>query len=137
MTFGAIHEMSTAQGYRRLIKLAGHPVLEQILNGIIREESAHTQFYSSVARLELRDSPLAQKIARFVVKNFWTPVGQGSKPKKQTDYTIATLFAGTEGLDWFDRNVNQRLQNFPGFDGLTKVGDKIKKIVAAHQPCKS
>jgi hypothetical protein len=27
MTFGAIHEMSTAQGYRRLINLAGHPVL--------------------------------------------------------------------------------------------------------------
>jgi hypothetical protein len=38
MTFGAIHEMSTAQGYRRLINLARHPVLSEILTGIIREE---------------------------------------------------------------------------------------------------
>jgi hypothetical protein len=38
MTFGAIHEMSTTQGYRRLIELADHPVLNHILRGIIREE---------------------------------------------------------------------------------------------------
>src|SRR5678809_833090 len=31
MTFGAVHEMSTAQGYRQLAKLAGHPVLTQLL----------------------------------------------------------------------------------------------------------
>ena len=56
MTFGAIHEMSTTQGYRRLMKLADHPVLTELLNGIIREESAHTKFYSSVARIELREN---------------------------------------------------------------------------------
>ena len=132
MTFGAIHEMSTGQGYRRLINLAQHPVLTEILNGIIREESAHTQFYSSVARLELKNSEWTQKIARFVVKNFWTPVGQGSKKKADTEYTIATLFSGEQGMDWIDRNVTERVQNFPGFDGFTKVSDKIGGIVAAH-----
>ena len=64
MTFGAIHEMSTAQGYRRLIELADHPVLTGILRGIIREESAHTQFYRSVARIELKNSEFAQKVAQ-------------------------------------------------------------------------
>lgn len=132
MTFGAIHEMSTGQGYRRMINLAQHPVLTQILNGIIREESAHTQFYSSVARLELKHSEFTQKIARFVVKNFWTPVGQGSKRKAETEYTIGTLFSGEQGMDWTDRNVTGRVQNFPGFGGFTKVSDKIGSIAEAH-----
>ncbi len=33
MTFGAINELSTAQGYRRLMELANHPVLTHILRG--------------------------------------------------------------------------------------------------------
>ncbi len=132
MTFGAIHEMSTGQGYRRLINLARHPVLTQILNGIIREESAHTQFYSSVARLELKHSEFTQKIARFVVKNFWTPVGQGSKLKKDTEYTIGTLFSGEQGMDWIDRNVTGRIQNFPGFEGFTTVSDTIGDIAKSY-----
>lgn len=129
MTFGAIHEMSTTQGYRRLAKLANHPVLTEILRGIIREESAHTHFYRSVARLELRNSEFSQKLARFIVRNFWTPVGSGAKSKTESDYTIATLFSGDGGLDWIDKNVTRRVQTLPGFDGLTKVSDKIGEIV--------
>ena len=78
MTFGAIHEMEAAQGYRRLLALADHPVLTRILNGIIREESAHCQFYWSVARLELSKNDVARRIARFVTEHFWAPVGQGA-----------------------------------------------------------
>lgn len=132
MTFGAIHEMSTTQGYRRLVELADHPVLTQILRGIIREESAHTTFYRSVARIELQTSPFTQKLARFIVKNFWTPVGSGAKSKKESNYTIATLFSGEDGLNWIDKNVTQRVQTLPGFEGLTKVSDKISKIISAE-----
>ncbi len=130
MTFGAIHEMSTTQGYRRLINLANHPILDEILNGIIREESAHTHFYRSVARIELQKSEFAQKLSRFIVNNFWTPVGSGAKPKSESNYTIATLFEGDDGLEWIDRNVSQRIQGLPGFEGLTKVSDKIGQIVS-------
>ena len=131
MTFGAIHEMSTTQGYRRLIELADHPILTHILNGIIREESAHTQFYKNVARIELCGSEFAQKTARFVVEHFWRPVGQGSKPKKQTEHTIATLFSDVQGLEWFDKTVTQRVQQLPGFSDLTKVTDRIGGICEA------
>ena len=130
MAFGAIHEMSTTQGYRRLAKLADHPVLTEILHGIIREESAHTQFYRSVARIELQKSEFAQKLSRFLIKNFWTPVGSGAKPTEESDYTIATLFSGDNGMEWIDKNVTRRIQTLPGFDGLTKVSDKIGEIVA-------
>ncbi|MGC2236567.1 MAG: ferritin-like domain-containing protein [Pyrinomonadaceae bacterium] len=128
MTFGAIHEMSTAQGYRRLIKLANHPVLTGILTGIMREESAHTKFYWSVARLELKQSKFARKVARFVVNKFWAPVGQGAKPKKQTDYTIGTLFKGKDGLECVDKIITQRIRQLPGFETLTKINEVATEI---------
>ncbi len=130
MAFGAIHEMSTTQGYRRLVELANHPVLSEILRGIVREESAHTTFYRSVARIELQESEISRKLSRFIIKHFWTPVGQGAKSKQESDYTIATLFGGKEGLEWIDKNVSQRIQTLPGFDGLTKISDKVGEIVA-------
>ena len=125
MTFGAIHEMSTGQAYRRLMKKANHPVLTQILTAIMREESAHTRFYASVARIELNKSRTAQKAARFIVNRFWAPVGQGSRPKRQTDYAIGTLFDGREGIEWIERNVSQKIRTLPGFEGLTKVTERI------------
>lgn len=128
MTFGAIHEMSTAQGYRRLTNLAGHPVLSEILRGIIREESAHTHFYWSVARIELKNSRFAQKLARFVVNNFWAPVGQGPKAEMDTNYTISTLFNGNEGLRLVDEKITRRVQELPGFNGLTSITDKAREI---------
>jgi len=130
MAFGAIHEMSTTQGYRRLANLADHPILSEILRGIIREESAHTTFYRSVARIELEKSEISRRLSRFLIKHFWTPVGSGAKPKKESDYTIATLFSGEGGMEWIDKNVTQKIQTLPGFDGLTKVSDKIGEIVS-------
>ena len=128
MTFGAIHEMSTTQGYRRLMKLADHPVLTHILNAIIREESAHTKFYASVAKLELRKNEFAQKIARFVVEHFWAPVGQGSLPKSRTENLIATLFGGDDGLEMLDKTVTKRVQDFPGFSNLNKINETARRM---------
>ncbi len=130
MAFGAIHEMSTTQGYRRLSELADHPILSKILTGIIREESAHTTFYRSVARIELEKSEISRKLSRFIVKHFWTPVGSGAKPAEESNYTIATLFGGEDGMRRINQNVSQKIQMLPGFDGLTKVSDTIGEIVA-------
>jgi hypothetical protein len=129
MTFGAINELSTAQGYRRLTELANHPILTQIIRGIMREESAHTQFYWSIAKLELKKSAFARRVARFVVKNFWSPVGQGAKPVTDSNYTIATLFEGADGLERVERNISQRIQQLAGFEGLNTISERIKGIV--------
>ena len=128
MSYGAINELCAAQGYRRLIEIADHPVLTQILTGIIREESVHTQFYYSVARLELKKSHYAQNIARFIVKNFWRPVGSGARSDAERNYAIAMLFGDEEGAKWIDRTVTGRVQKLPGFDGITKITDKIADI---------
>lgn len=128
MSFGAIHEMATAQAYRRMDELAGHPILSMILNGIVREESFHTHFYWSVAKLELRNSDAAQRIARFVIKTFYRPVGQGSLHKSRTEYAIRTLFGGEDGLERLDTTVTKRAQALPGLETLTKVTETIGRI---------
>jgi Mn-containing catalase len=128
MTFGAIHEMEAAQGYRRLIAIADHPVLTHIVNGIIREEAIHAQFYRSVARLELEKNEFAQKMARWVIEHFWSPVGQGSLAKQRTEHTIATLFTDDESIEGFDKTVTQRVRTLPGFSGITKLTETIGRI---------
>lgn len=128
MSYGAINELCAAQAYRRMIDIADHPVLTHILKGIIREEAVHTQFYYSVARLELKKSNFARNIARFIVKNFWRPVGSGARPDESRNYAIAMLFGDDEGVEWIDRTVTGRVQKLPGFDGITKVTDKIAEI---------
>ena len=112
--------------------MANHPVLTEILTAIMREESAHTRFYANVARIELGHSKFAQRAARFIVNKFWTPVGQGAKPKRQTDYTIGTLFNGREGFEWVERNISQKIQSLPGFAGLTKITDTLERIQAGQ-----
>ena len=138
MTFGAIHEMSTGQAYRRMKDIAKHPVLSMILDGIIREEAAHTQFYRSVARIELERNETARKIARNVIEVFWRPVGQGSLAKQRTEYAIAALFGDEtgEGVSILDRTVTQRARQFPGFDSLTKTTDRFRDICRRLSPAK-
>jgi rubrerythrin len=128
MTWGAINEMTTLQGYRRLWKLAKHPVLEKILRAIAQEEAAHSKFYWNIARLKLARSNFAQRLARTVICKFWTPVGQGTKPKQEANYLISTLFNGAEGVDFFDRNVNERLERLPGFEGVKTITQRIARI---------
>ncbi|MGH9941846.1 MAG: acyl-ACP desaturase [Pyrinomonadaceae bacterium] len=128
MVWGAINEMTTLQGYRRLWGLAGHPVLEKLLRAIAHEESIHSHFYWSIARLRLEQSGFSRKLARTIIGRFWSPVGQGTKPRSETDYVIATLFRGEEGVSFFDRNVNQRIEQLPGFTGLNSVTQRIAEI---------
>jgi rubrerythrin len=128
MVWGAVNEMTTLQGYRRLWKLAGHPVLEQLLRGIAQEESLHSHFYWSIARLKLKESKFSRGLARFVIDKFWTPVGQGAKPQGETNYLISTLFEGESGISAFNRNVGERMQQLPGFAGLKTVSERVAAI---------
>lgn len=132
MSFGAINELCTAQSYRRMREICDHPVLNKILTGIIREESIHTTFYWGVARIELRKSDGAQKLARWIIDNFWVPVGQGLKSPKDSNHTIRALFRGEGGFEQLQRNVTGRVRQLPGFDGLTKVDKVLGDIIMAE-----
>jgi len=131
MAWGAINEILTLQGYRRLAKLSEHPVLQQLLMGIMQEESIHSNFYWSIARLKLSQAKLSRDLARFSIEKFWAPVGQGPKPIQETNYVMSTLFRGTTGLDFFMRNVANRIEQLPGFAGCSALTERVRPIVQA------
>lgn len=137
MTWGAINELSTLQGYKRLWELAKHPVLEHILRGIASEESIHIFFYRNVARVKLEESKFSRKLARFVIEKFWTPVGQGTKPEPETNYVIKTLFSGTGGLETADTNINRSIALLPGFETTKKITNRIAEAVRAGERAES
>lgn len=133
MMFGAINELTTGQGYRRLMAKADHPVLTPILRAILREESLHTHFYSRCARIELRDRPISRKLARFVIDHFWEPVGGSALGQDRSNYTIAQLFGDDEGRRVIDSTVTQRLRNFPGLSGITAINTAAENCIRAGQ----
>lgn len=132
MTWGAIQELSTLQGYKRLWELANHPVLEYILKGIAKEESTHIFFYYTVAKIKLEESKFGQKLTNFIIKNFWKPIGSDIKPQAATDYVIKELFNGVDALDIVKNNINGSLERLPGFEDTTIVLDRIKAIAQSN-----
>ena len=125
MTWGAINELTTLTGYQRLWQLARHPTLEYILRAIAREEARHQFFYWSIARIKLVNSPFARKLARFIIKHFWEPVGQDAKTIHETNYLISTLFNGIPGVQIMDRQVNRRIEELPGFLNTKIITNRI------------
>jgi rubrerythrin len=115
MTWGAINELTTLTGYRRLATIAHHPVLSELLARIVRDESRHFFFYYRQAAQRLR-TPAAARVARFLVDRFWAPVGSGVQPKSETRFLAAYLFGGGDGRD-AARKVDDRIRQLPGFAG--------------------
>lgn len=131
MVWGAINEFTALQSYRRLWDVAGHPLLEKLLRAIAREESAHAKFYWSIARIRLSRSKGARSLASFAVKHFWTPVGEGTKPRSESDYVISVLFGGAEGVSFFDDQVSRRVRRLPGFEQAHTMTQRIADVSRA------
>lgn len=129
MTWGAINEFSTLTGYRRLWEKANHPVLTYLLKAIAREEAAHSFFYGTLARLKLQTSKFRQGLTKYIVRKFWTPVGQGLKHPHETNYVIRTLFAGDEGVAVMRDFVNSKIEQLPGLNGLNTITERVAKVV--------
>ncbi len=115
MTWGAINELTTLTGYRRLAAVACHPVLSELLARIIRDESRHFFFYYRQAARRLR-APAAARLTRFLVDRFWAPVGSGVQPESETRFLAAYLFSGDDGRD-AARKVDDHIRQLPGFAG--------------------
>lgn len=131
MVWGTINEITTLQGYRRLSALARHPVLARLLGAIVQEESIHSNFFWNMARMKLSQAKFSRDLARFIIRRFWTPVGQGAKPAHETNYVIRTLFRGINGLEFFDRTVASRIKRLPGFEGFAALSERVEPIVQA------
>ena len=113
MTWGAINELTTLTGYRRLAQVAGHPVLAELLATIMRDESRHFGFYFEQAARRLDASATARRITRMLVAHFWDPVGAGVQPDSETRFLAAYLFSGNDGRA-AAQAVDRTIRRLPG-----------------------
>ena len=116
MTWGAINELTTLTGYRRLAVVSPHPVLNDLLDRIVIDESRHFFFYYRQAELRMR-ARAAARIARLLVDRFWAPVGSGVQPDAELRFLATYLFAGPEGRA-AARKVDDTIRRLPGFDNV-------------------
>ena len=116
MTWGAINELTTLTGYRRLIAVEPHPVLRDLLERISLDESRHFFFYYRQAERRMQRRAVA-RVARLIVDRFWAPVGSGVQPTEELIFMARYLFGGDEGQT-AARRVDDTIRRLPGFDGV-------------------
>ena len=119
MVWGAINELSTLIGYKRLGELAGHPVLSELLSRIMRDESRHFMFYFQHAERRL-SRPGVARVARFLVDRFWAPVGSGVQDARETEFLAGYLLGGNDGRA-AARKIDDTIRRLPGFADVQLV----------------
>jgi rubrerythrin len=138
MTWGAVNELSTLQGYHRMIAKTENPVLVDLLTRIIKDERRHFAFYRAQARMRLGRSAKARAITRWSLEHLWAPVGTGVRPQDETDLAIAYLFGDEEGRK-LAGEMDRTLGELPGLEGLAiyrkswrdtmlRIGPKLERM---------
>jgi hypothetical protein len=128
MTWGAINELTTLNGYRLLAAAEDHPVLTELLGRIVRDEARHFAFYYKQAERRLA-RPGAARVARFIVDRFWAPVGSGVAPDEEMRAAALHLFADAPGRA-AAASIDETIRKLPGFAGVQLVEAWIDRHAA-------
>lgn len=117
MAWGAVHECTTIQAYRRLSARNDHPILNELLRRITRDEARHFAFYMWQAE-QLLERPGVSRIVRAIMNRFYTPVGASHQPDALARWVSGFLFDGEEGRA-AAKHVDQSISKLPGFADAT------------------
>ena len=128
MTWGAINELGTLNGYHRVIAGTRHPVLVELLGRIIKDERRHYAFYYNQARKRLDGNRRAQRLVRWTLDRFWEPVGSGVRPVEETDFVILHLFGDEDGGRAL-REMELELSKLPGLRGMRLLRRALSRAV--------
>ena len=127
MTWGAAHECTTIQAYRRLAEENTHPVLNELLHRIMRDEARHFAFYLWQAEERLA-SPRVARVVRGIMERFYSAVGSSHQPNALARWVSGFLFDGEKGRA-AAKHVDQSISKLPGFAGATLLGSWLEKKV--------
>nr|HEV7953596.1 hypothetical protein [Candidatus Acidoferrales bacterium] len=121
LTYGAISELSTLEGYGVLAARTANPILAEIMRRLAKDERRHFSFYYNKAFTQLQ-KPAAQKLTSFIIRHFWLPVGGGVKPDQEVDWILNYILADASGAQ-VARRIDATIAKLPGmewFDRMTR-----------------
>lgn len=122
LTWGAISELTTLEGYGVLASRTANPLLAEILQRLAKDERRHFSFYYNKAKTELQH-PRAQWLTKFVLRHFWMPVGEGVKPDSEVEWIGRYILGDVKGGEIASR-IDATIGKLPGmswFDGLRRT----------------
>ena len=128
LTYGAISELSTLEGYGVLAARTKNPILAEILHRLAKDERRHFSFYYNKAKIELQQRN-AQRLTTFIIKHFWLPVGGGVKPDAEVNWILSYVLQGSEGEKVAQR-IDETIAKLPG----TRV---VRPLVAEPRGAKA
>jgi hypothetical protein len=126
-TWGALNELTTQMGYRRLSAIEGHPVLSELLKRIMRQEGRHFDVYRQLSTARLQDHPLKQRILRTILQRFWEPVGSGVMPNEEVAFLGKYLFQSEQGKE-SARHVDEQFARIPGMENLHLFESRLQML---------
>ena len=125
LAWGAIQEHTAVEAYSVMARRTQHPILRELLQRIVKDERRHFAFYFNKARPNLQ-SKAAQFATGFILRRFWTPVGDGVKTDADVRWTMRYIFGDHEGLEIVQR-IDACISRLPGmewFDLLSRMREE-------------
>jgi hypothetical protein len=133
LTYGAISELSTLEGYGVLASRTQNPILAEVLRRLAKNELRHFSFYYNKAKIKLAPRG-AQRLTTFIIKHFWLPVGGGVKPDAEVNWILRHILNGPEG-EVVARRIDEMIARLPGlgwFDRLWRSRQESLRATAAR-----
>jgi hypothetical protein len=130
LVWTAVDEWTTQAAYARLASRAGHPVLTDLLNRIMRQEARHVALFAGEAEDRLTASRRAQRLCRRILRRRWRPTGADVLPPAELAFVTAELFGDADGRAAAQR-LDRRIARLPGLSGLRLVEDAVTRSIAA------
>ena len=118
MTWGAINEWTAQAAYGRLSAKAGHPTLIALLHRIMKQEGRHIDFYASQAARRLDGDRRAQRITRWTLRRFWTPVGAGIHDRAEVRLMAQLPVRRHRRRSKAASRIDRCIDRLPGLSGL-------------------
>lgn len=138
LTYGAISELSTLEGYGVLARRTRNPLLAEVVRRLAKDERRHFAFYYNKARLQLRPRN-AQHLTSFIIRHFWLPVGGGVKPDSEVSWILSFILGDSEGEEIAHR-IDRTIAKLPGlqwFDRLSRSREEALEEIALSKSINS
>ena len=130
LTWGAISELTTLEGYGILAGRTANPVLADLLRRLAKDERRHFSFYYNKAKEQLTQRN-AQRLTAFILKKFWLPVGEGVKPNSEVDWMNRFILGDSLGAQVAAR-IDATIARLPGMNWFNLLSrtreDAIRRL---------